>query len=85
MIQSIRPEHLQEKSTCYSKEALKRCVFGTVLNILIVALALILFGSVFQAFATMLAICNVDTSGAIFSALCSIGKKQLHTEYATAF
>ena len=47
-IQSIHPEHVQEKSTC---EALKRCVSSAVLKILIVALALILFGNVFQSFA----------------------------------
>ena len=36
----------------YSKSGLKRCVFSAVLKILIVVLALILFGSVFQAAAT---------------------------------
>ena len=35
----------------YSKKTLKICVFSTVLKTLIVALALILFGSVFQALA----------------------------------
>ena len=49
---------------CYSRQTLKRSVFSAVLKVLIVALALILFGSVFQAFAAMLAICNFDTSGA---------------------
>ena len=35
----------------HSKKALKRRVFSAVFKILMVALALILFGSVFQAFA----------------------------------
>ena len=59
----------------YSKGALKRCDFSAVLKILIVVLALILFGSVFQAFAVLMV--NDCAPHKFFLDLCSVNRTQI--------
>ena len=65
----------------HSKQALKRCVFNVVLKTQTVALALILFGSVFQVFAAdtvndraphkFLDLCSVNCSLFLFKTKCN--------------